>query len=57
MSDPLRERYATREMVGIFSPQRRYGTWRELWLVLARSQRELGLPITEEQMRTRKART
>jgi adenylosuccinate lyase len=50
MSEVLRERYATREMVAIFSPERRYRTWRELWVVLAKSQRELGLPITEEQI-------
>ncbi|HVR30341.1 MAG TPA: adenylosuccinate lyase [Thermoanaerobaculia bacterium] len=50
MLDVLRDRYATREMAVLFSPERRYGTWRELWLVLARSQRELGLPITEEQI-------
>ncbi len=37
-------------MVAIFSPERRYRTWRELWVVLAKSQRELGLPITEEQI-------
>jgi adenylosuccinate lyase len=37
-------------MVAIFSPERRYRTWRELWLVLAKSQRDLGLPITEEQI-------
>ena len=50
MSDALRDRYAGREMIDIFSAARRYRTWRELWLVLARSQRELGLPISEEQI-------
>jgi len=50
MSEILRERYATPEMVEVFSPDRRYRTWRELWLVLARAQRDLGLPITEEQI-------
>src|SRR5688500_6844467 len=50
MSEVLRDRYATRDMVAVFSPERRYSTWRELWLVLARSQRGLGLPITEEQI-------
>ena len=50
MSEVLRDRYATRDMVAVFSPERRYGTWRELWLVLAKQQRELGLPITEEQI-------
>jgi adenylosuccinate lyase len=50
MSEVLRERYATPEMVAVLSPERRYGAWRELWVVLARCQRELGLPITEEQI-------
>ncbi|MFQ5536679.1 MAG: adenylosuccinate lyase [Gemmatimonadota bacterium] len=45
---PLTGRYASREMQEIFSPANRYGTWRRLWLALAESQRELGLPIPEE---------
>ncbi len=44
---PLSERYASREMQGIFSPGRRFGTWRRLWLALAESERELGLPIPD----------
>jgi len=42
---PLSERYASREMQEIFSPARRYGTWRRLWLALAEAQSELGLAI------------
>lgn len=42
---PLADRYASREMQAVFSPRRRYGTWRRLWLALAESQQELGLTI------------
>ncbi len=45
---PLSERYASREMQEIFSPARRFGTWRRLWLALAESQRELGLAVSDE---------
>ncbi len=45
---PLAGRYASREMLALFSPRHRYTTWRRLWLVLAEAQRELGLPIPEE---------
>lgn len=45
---PLSERYASREMQRIFSPGVRYGTWRRLWLALAESQKELGLPIPDQ---------
>ncbi len=45
---PLTERYASQEMQAIFSPARRYGTWRRLWLALAESEKELGLPIPDE---------
>ena len=45
---PLSERYASREMQEIFSPARRYGTWRRLWLALAEAEKELGLPVTDE---------
>lgn len=53
-SHPLGERYASREMQAIFAPAHRFGTWRRLWLALAESQHELGLPIPDqalEQMR------
>jgi adenylosuccinate lyase len=45
---PLAERYASPEMVRLFSPTYRHRIWRQLWLALAEAQRELGLPIPEE---------
>ena len=48
--NPLCARYASKEMQHIFSPDNKFGTWRELWLALAESERELGLGITEEQI-------
>jgi adenylosuccinate lyase len=45
--NPLAERYASKEMLGIFSAQQKFSTWRKLWLVLAESQKELGLSIPE----------
>lgn len=47
---PLASRYASKEMLQIFSPDSRYETWRRLWVELARAQMELGLPVTEEQV-------
>ena len=44
-SNPLHERYASREMAAIFSERHRYATWRRIWITLAECQRELGLPI------------
>jgi adenylosuccinate lyase len=43
--NPLHERYASREMAAIFSPGRRYSTWRQLWVALAECQSELGLDM------------
>ena len=48
---PLISRYASREMLELFSQQKRVETWRRLWLELARAERERGLPITEDQIR------
>ncbi len=45
---PLVVRYASPEMVRLFSPRHRYTTWRRLWLALAEAQRELGVPIPAE---------
>jgi adenylosuccinate lyase len=52
---PLTERYASREMQQIFSPGRRYGTWRKLWLALAEAQAELGVPIAREALEQMRA--
>jgi adenylosuccinate lyase len=49
-TSPLSERYASREMQEIFSPDRKFRTWRRLWIALARSEKELGLDITDEQI-------
>ena len=48
--NPLVERYASEEMSRNFSPMRRYLIYRELWIALAEAQKELGLPITDEQI-------
>ncbi len=47
---PLVERNASREMTRLFSPQKKFSTWRRLWLELARAQKELGLNITGAQL-------
>lgn len=47
---PLSERYASREMQYIFSPDMKFRTWRRLWIALAETEKELGLPITQEQI-------
>jgi len=52
---PLSERYASKEMQYIFSPEKKFRTWRKLWIVLAETEKELGLPITEEQIEELKA--
>jgi adenylosuccinate lyase len=45
---PLCDRYASREMQSVFSPSRRFGTWRRLWIALAESEAELGIVISAE---------
>ena len=52
---PLSERYASKEMQYIFSPDMKFRTWRRLWIALAETERELGLDITEEQIEELKA--
>ena len=47
---PLASRYASREMLYIFSPDKKFSTWRRLWIALARAEMELGLPITQAQI-------
>jgi adenylosuccinate lyase len=49
-SSPLAERYASHEMLALFSPDRKFLTWRRLWLALAEAEAELGLPITPAQL-------
>jgi adenylosuccinate lyase len=48
--NPLGVRYASREMLYNFSPEKKFRTWRRLWIVLAEVEQELGLPITEAQI-------
>ena len=47
---PLSERYASKEMQYIFSPDKKFRTWRKLWIALAETEKELGLHITDEQI-------
>ncbi|MGI6166839.1 MAG: adenylosuccinate lyase [Eubacteriales bacterium] len=53
--NPLCVRYASEEMKRIFSDDVKFRTWRRLWIALAEAERELGLPITEEQIAELKA--
>ena len=47
---PLASRYASREMLYLFSPDKKFTTWRRLWVALARAEMQLGLPVTQEQV-------
>lgn len=47
---PFKLRYASKEMLWLFSPDMRYQTWRKLWVCLAQAEQELGLDITKEQI-------
>ncbi len=47
---PLSTRYASKEMQYLFSDNHKFRTWRRLWIALAKAERQLGLPITEEQI-------
>ena len=49
-SNPLTERYASKEMSYLFSSDFKFRTWRRLWIALAEAEKELGLPITDEQI-------
>ena len=48
--NPLLDRYASDDMSYIFSPANKFTTWRKLWIALAESEKDLGLPITDEQI-------
>jgi len=48
---PLNSRYASKEMLELFSPDKKFKTWRKLWIALAEAEKELGLDITDEQIR------
>ncbi len=52
---PLSERYASKEMQYIFSPDMKFKTWRKLWIALAEVEKELGIPIKDEQIEELKA--
>ncbi|MEE0059224.1 MAG: adenylosuccinate lyase [Acutalibacteraceae bacterium] len=52
---PLSSRYCSKEMKYIFSPDMKFRTWRKLWIALAETEMELGLPITQEQIDELKA--
>ena len=53
--NPLIERYTSREMSAVFSPDKKFTTWRALWIALAEAEKELGLDITDEQIAELKA--
>lgn len=52
---PLVERVATKEMTALWSPQKKFSTWRRCWVALAEAEQELGLPITDEQLEEMRA--
>jgi adenylosuccinate lyase len=54
-TSPLSERYPSKEMKYLFSPEMRFRTWRRLWIALAEAEQELGLDITDEQIAELKA--
>jgi adenylosuccinate lyase len=54
-SNPLTERYASKEMSYLFSAEHKFRTWRQLWIALAEAEKELGLPITDAQIADLKA--
>ncbi|HVT30674.1 MAG TPA: adenylosuccinate lyase [Lacipirellulaceae bacterium] len=55
--NPLITRYASRDMAAVWGDQRKFSTWRKLWVALAEAEAELGLPITNEQLAELRAHT
>jgi adenylosuccinate lyase len=55
--NPLISRYASREVATLWGDQRKFSTWRRLWVALAEAEAELGLPITQEQIAELRAHT
>src|SRR3954470_11004042 len=55
--NPLISRYASREMATLWGDQRKFSTWRRLWVALAEAEAELGLPVTQEQIAELRAHT
>src|SRR3982751_2683279 len=55
--NPLISRYASREMATLWGDQRKFSTWRQLWVALAEAEAELGLPVTQEQIAELRAHT
>ena len=54
-SSPLAERYASKAMLRLWSPQTRHGLWRRLWLALAEAEKELGVPIPDDAIQQMRA--
>ena len=54
-ASPLAERYASKAMLELWSPQMRHGLWRRLWLALAEGEQRLGVPIPEEALQQMRA--
>lgn len=48
---PLCQRYASKQMQYVFSPDFKFGTWRRLWVALAKAEKSLGIDVTDEQIR------
>ena len=55
-ASPFAERYSSKEMLYLFSPDKKFRTWRKLWIALAEAEKKLGLPITDAQVRELKKR-
>ena len=54
-TSPLAERFATEDMILLWSPQKKFSTWRRCWVALAEAEQDLGLPITDEQVEEMRA--